>query len=215
MKKKIKICFLFDKKNDWFKKFFNIRSLKSYKNYQLKKEYDFRKVKKQDIVIIINYTKILSKSFLSKNNLNLVIHASNLPKDRGFAPVAYQVLKKRKKIYMCLIEAAEKVDTGKIILKNYFNLDGTELYDEIREKTAKAMIQLIRVFLKKYPNLKSRKQFGKPTFNRRRNSSDSLLNINKSIKSQFDLIRICDNENFPLFFNLRKKRYILKVYKWK
>ena len=93
MKKKIKICLLFDKKNDWFKKFFNIRSLKSYKNYQLKKEYDFRKVKKQDVVIIINYTKILSKSFLSKNNLNLVIHASNLPKNRGFAPVAYQVLK--------------------------------------------------------------------------------------------------------------------------
>ena len=37
------------------------------------------------------------------------------------------------------------------------------------------------------------------------------LNINKSIKEQFNLLRIADPENYPSFFYKNGKKIILKV----
>ena len=61
--------------------------------------------------------------------------------------------------------------------------------------------------------IKSFKQRGKGNFNRLRNSNDSEININKSIKSQFNLLRICDNERYPAFFKYKNKKFILKIFK--
>jgi methionyl-tRNA formyltransferase len=46
-----------------------------------------------------------------------------------------------------------------------------------------------------------------------RNASDSEININKSIKSQFNLLRICDNEKYPAFFKYKNCKFILKIFK--
>jgi len=213
MRKKTKITFLFDKNNAWFEKYFNIRDFRKKKKYSFKISKKYKNIKNQDIVFIINYTKILPENFLKKNQLNLVIHAGNLPKDRGFAPVTYQILKNKKKIHVCLIEAKKKVDSGDIFIKKNFTLNGSEIYEEIREKTAITMIRLIKIFLNKYPRLNKKKQVGKATYNRKRNSKDSMINIQKSIKSQFNLMRVCDNENFPLFFYHKNNKYILKIFK--
>ena len=213
MRKKTKITFLFDKNNAWFEKYFNIKDFRKKKKYRFKINKKYKNIKNQDIVFIINYTKILPENFLKKNRLNLVVHASDLPKDRGFAPVTYQILKNKKKIHVCLIEAKKRVDSGDIFIKKNFTLNGSEIYEEIREKTAINMIRLIKIFLNKYPRLNKKKQVGKATYNRKRNPKDSMINIQKSIKSQFNLMRVCDNENFPLFFYHKNNRYILKIFK--
>ena len=75
------------------------------------------------------------------------------------------------------------------------------------------MIKLIKKFLSKYPKIRGTSQFGKPSFNEKRNSNHSELDINKSIKDQFNLMRISDNEKYPAFFNFRNNKYILKIYK--
>lgn len=215
MKKKIyKVTFLTDKKNDW------IKSYLSKKKFLFKNRYDYKfsnnidTIVDQDILFIVNYTKVLSDSFLQKNRLNLVIHASDLPKDRGFAPVANQVMRGKNQIYISLIEANEKVDTGCIFLKQKFYLKGTDLYDEIRNKTAIAMIKIINSFLKQYPlKINSKFQKGKSNFNKKRTDKDNKLNINKSIKKQFHILRLSNNENFPAYFYNQGEKYILKIYK--
>lgn len=213
MKKKFKITFLFDKSNDWFKNYFKKININK-KKYYIKKTYNKKKAQNQDILFIINYTKILPKIFLKKNKLNLVIHASKLPKDKGFAPVSYQVLRNKKIIYVSLIEAIEFVDSGNIYLQNKFKLDGTELYSEIRMKTADAMIKLIKTFLKIYPNnINIKKQKGISTFNKRRNLKNDELKINQSIKKQFNKLRVSDNNKFPSYFIYKKKKYLVKIYK--
>ena len=68
-------------------------------------------------------------------------------------------------------------------------------------------------FLKKYPKVKFKKQICKGNFNKRRTPQDLELNINKSIKSQLNLLRICDNDLYPCFFNYKGKKYILKINK--
>ena len=121
----------------------------------------------------------------------------------------------KKKITVCLLEVSKKFDSGDIYEKTNIILDGSELYKEIRHKQAEATFKLIQKFLKKYPNFNSTSQFGKPTYYRKRIPEDSQLNINKSIKSQFNLLRICNNEEWPAFFVLNGIKYVLKIEKSK
>lgn len=202
-----------DKNNNWFQIFLN-KSLLMKKNnkYQSKISFNYLKVKNQDIVFIIGYMKILSNDFLKLNRLNLVIHESALPKGKGFAPVQWQILEGKNIIPVYLIEASEKVDSGDIVYRDKFKLNGTELYEEIRAKQAKASINIMSKFLKKYPNFRLKKQIGSETFYVKRNDKNSEVDINKSIKKQFNIFRIANNEKWPLFFYYKKKKYILKIY---
>ena len=133
MTKKIKVAYLLDNTNSWIKHYLRKSGLiRANKKYSPKIFTNYKRIKNYDIVFIVNYTKILKSNFLKKNKLNLVPHASDLPKGKGFAPLQWQILRKKNKINICLFEAAEKVDSGNIFEKNYFYLKGTELYDEIR-----------------------------------------------------------------------------------
>lgn len=212
-KTKYKVTFLLDKSNLWIEK-----ELKNF-NFQLNKKYIFKitknpnKISNQDIVFPLSYTRILSDKFLKKNNLVLIAHPSKLPMDKGFAPVQNQILRNKKKIFISLIKAVNKVDSGPIYMQSYFKLDGTELNNEIRYIQGKKILNLIKNFLKKYPKVQYKKQVGRGSFNKRRYPSNSRLDVNKTIKQQFNLLRINDNDFFPSFFFLRGKKYILKIFK--
>ena len=205
-KKRYKITFLLDKTNLWFEK-----QLKDY-NFKLNHKYTFKisknsnKIKNQDIVFPISYTKILPESFLKRNELVLIAHPSKLPENKGFAPIQYQILKNKKKFFISLIKAVKKVDAGPIYLQNSFTLNGTELSDEIRYLQG---LQILKIFSK----IKSKNQSNKGNFNKRRYPKDSKLNINKTIKQQFNHLRINNNKLYPSFFYFKGKKYIIKIYK--
>jgi len=208
-----KIGFLIDKNNNWIEKFLKKENFKNNLKYKFKIFNNYLKIKNYDVVFILGYTKILDKKFLKKNKYNLIVHESNLPKGKGFAPVQWQILKNKNNIPVCLIKAENKVDSGKIFEKIFFKLDGTELYDEIREKQAKATFSIIKRFLKKFPKIFSKRQVGKTTFYQRRYPKDNLLNINKSIKDNFNLLRIASNELSPSYFRYKSKKYIINIFK--
>ena len=116
---------------------------------------------------------------------------------------------------MSLTKATNKVDAGEIYFQNFFTLDGTELSDEIREIQGNQFIKIIKNFLSEYPNIKCKKQTGVSNFNKKRYPKDSKLNINKTIKQQFNHLRINDNELYPSYFYYRSKKYIIKILKEK
>ena len=215
MKKKYKITFLLDRSNLWFEK-----QLKNF-DFNLDSKYIFKisknhnNIKNQNIVFPLSYTKILPESFLQKNDLVLIAHPSKLPRDKGFAPLQYQVLENKNKFYISLIKAVKKVDAGPIYLQNSFILNGTELSDEIRNIQGLQFLKIIKDFLIKYPNIKSKKQNGKSNFNKRRFPKDSQLSINQTIKKQFNHLRINDNKLYPSFFFFKGQKYIIKIYKEK
>jgi methionyl-tRNA formyltransferase len=216
MKKKIKVAYLLDSSNSWIKEYLEKETLiKKNKKYSFKIFTDFRRVKNYEIVFILNYTKILKKNFLKKNLLNLVFHTSDLPKGKGFAPLQWQILEKKNKINISLFEAIEKFDSGRIFLKDHVILKGDELYNEIRYRQVKVIFKMINSFLKKYPNVSSKKQIGKSTFYKKRYPKDSKLNINTSIKKQFNKMRIANNEKWPNFFYYKNKKFIIKIFKSK
>ena len=65
----------------------------------------------------------------------------------------------------------------------------------------------------KFPKTFSRKQIGKSSFYKRRYPEDNSLNFNKSIRENFNLLRIGNNELFPSFFYYKSKKYIIKIFK--
>ncbi len=211
MLKKTKIVFLFDKSNNYKEKYFDI--FKSNRKYIFEKTYDLKKIKKCDVLFIISYTKIIPIKLFKKVKLPLIVHESNLPKGRGCSPVLWEVLNKKKNFYVSIIEVKKKVDSGKIILKKKFTIRSDDLYGDIRKKQTQSNINIIKDFLKIYPKIKFKNQIGKPSYFRKRKIEDSELNINKSIRSQFNLMRINNNDEWPSFFYMNGKKFVIKIFK--
>ena len=167
------------------------------------------------VVFILSYFRLIPSDFLSKRKHNLVVHESDLPKGRGWSPLFWQILEGKNEIPVVLMEATEEMDAGDIYFKDYIILKGHELHDEIRNKQAKKTKELCLRFVENYDNIRPLPQRGKPTYYPKRTPRDSELDINKSIKDQFNLLRIVDNEEFPAFFYYRGHKYIIKIFKSK
>lgn len=170
-----------------------------------------REVTKGDILCLLSCEKIFKD--LNLNKYNLVVHESDLPKGKGWSPVTWQVLEGKNKIPVTLFEAGESVDSGPIYLKKFILLDGTELLFDIKQKQGKVTQNLILNFIKSLPFVNGEKQIGEDTFYNRRSILDSELNVDKSIRDQFDLLRVCDNERYPAFFIIRNQKYTIKIFK--
>ena len=208
----IRVAFLFDRKNSWIYEFFRTHKF-DLENYTFSYLFDADEVCDFDVVFLLGYTAILSNDFLQRNSLNLVVHESALPKGKGFAPIQWQLLEGCTEITVSLIEAAEKFDSGDIFQQLKIVFDGTELYDEIREKQAVATIDIISEFLTSYPNISRSKQIGEESFYPKRTLADGELDISKAIQENFNLLRVGNNDAWPSFFYYKGVKYILKIFK--
>lgn len=166
-----------------------------------------------EVMFLLSCTKLCPKEKLQMNASNIVIHASDLPKGRGWSPLFWQIIEGKNIIPVTLFEAIDEVDAGDYYIKDSVELDGTELYDEIHAKLGNKIIEMAVRYINNYP-MKAHKQNGEPTYYRKIiNSIDHEIDINKTIREQFDLLRIGDNNRFPSFFNLNGQKYIIKIYK--
>ena len=207
------IAFLFSETNNWIEK--HIRNADFSKQWSgpIDFFYDKDLISEYDVVFILGYTKVLDISFLAENQLNLIVHESAVPFGKGFSPIQWQILSGAQDILVTLLEASELVDSGDIILQENLVFDGSELYEEIRNKQAACTVSLIRKFLFQYPVYNRTKQESGGTTFPRRSPEDNMLSTNKTIKEQFNLLRIGNNDEWPSFFVYQGKRYITKIHK--
>lgn len=173
--------------------------------------HEHEKVKEGDILCLLSCEKIFKKLHLNK--YNLVVHESDLPKGKGWSPLTWQVLEGKNKIPITLFEAINEVDAGDIYAKEYIQLEGHELIDEIKHLQGKKTQDVIMEFIEKYPNINSKPQEGKTSYYPKRTPKDSELDIYRTINEQFNLLRVCDNERYPAFFRKNGKKYLIKIYK--
>jgi len=116
------------------------------------------KVRAGWINFMLGCTRIVSNAVLQLNKYNLVIHESDLPQGRGFAPMAWQILEGKRSIPICLLDAADSVDAGDIWIRDVIELDGTELCEEWRTLQGEKTAQLCLKFVDEYETLKPMKQ---------------------------------------------------------
>ena len=162
-----------------------------------------------DILFLISCSEIINSRDRAAYSSTLVLHASNLPQGRGWSPHIWQIINGAEIITLCLIDAEDVVDSGKIWGKRIISVPKHLLWNEINELLFNAEIELIEFAVNEYKNIFPIKQDcdTKPTYHRRRSPIDSKIDPFQSIASQFDSIRICDPNRFPAFFSLHGKKY--------
>lgn len=165
------------------------------------------------INFMLGCTRIVGEQVLQRNIHNLVVHESDLPSGRGFAPMAWQILEGKRSIAVCLIEAANEVDSGDIWLKDQINLSGDELCDDWRKLQGEKTIEICSKFVDNYESLAPIKQQGVPSYYARRRPEHSRLDPNKSLTEQMNLLRTVDNQRYPAYFEIDGIKYIISIEK--
>jgi len=166
-----------------------------------------------DICFLLGCTQIVSEEALARNSYNFVVHESELPQGKGFAPMAWQIIAGQNKIPVCLIEASNKVDSGDIWLQDIIELNGNELHDEWRNKQVKVTIDLAKNLVLNIKNLTPKPQQGQESIYSRRTPKDSELCLDKTLAEQFDLLRTVCNKDHPAFFIKDGIKYTLEITK--
>ena len=208
----MKVHFISDS-NSWFNKYIEkfisenekLQSTWCHNHLECKDE--------RDVTFILSYSKIIKNEILKLSKKNIVIHASKLPEGKGMSPMTWQVLEGKREIPLTLFEAIEGVDSGQIYLEEIVSLDGGELLEELRSKIGEAILRMMTIFMRKFPDVEGRDQVGRETFYRKRTPIDSELDINKSLLDQFNLLRVCDNSRYPAFFFHNGNKYIINISK--
>jgi methionyl-tRNA formyltransferase len=168
-----------------------------------------------DIVFLISCSEIMNASDRAKYKACLVLHASDLPKGRGWSPHIWELMHGAKAITLSMLEVEDKVDSGRIWRKTNISVPKHALWDEINHLLFTAEVELIDYAVQNFALVTPQNQMETelPTYYPKRTPQDSQIDPNKSISEQFDLIRVCDPNRFPAFFEHFGKRYILKLEK--
>jgi methionyl-tRNA formyltransferase len=163
-----------------------------------------------DTLFLVSCTHYIKKALRDKYRKVWVIHESDLPRGRGWSPLAWQILEGRNEIVVSILEAEESIDAGPILSKEVLRLEGHELYDEIQEKLFRVKSKLMDYALKNCGDVTE--QTGPISHYPKRVPADSEINPKLSIADQFDLLRICE-PRFPAFFEYRGHKYELTIRK--
>ncbi len=179
--------------------------------------HDASLLKAGDVCYYLSYGRIVDGTVLSKYNHNLVVHASDLPRGKGWSPLTWQILEGKNSIPVTLFEAAEAVDSGVIYRQVVMECSGDELIDELRVRLSRVSEDLCRWFLDGYPDsaASGRPQVGDSTFYPRRRAKDSRLDPERSLQDQFNLLRTVDPVAYPAWFERNGSRYNIKIEKVK
>lgn len=166
-----------------------------------------------DLLFLISCSEIVNAHDRQNYRKTLVIHASDLPRGRGWSPHIWQILEGAREITLTLLEAEDKVDSGAIWKKMTVPIPATWLYDEINQAVFDAELKLMDHAIAEFNFIVPVEQDTgiEPTYYPKRTPKDSGIDPNRSITEQFDQIRVCDPTRFPAFFELRGRKYKLIV----
>jgi methionyl-tRNA formyltransferase len=163
------------------------------------------------VAFYLGCVHLTHESVLRRNRYNLVVHESDLPAGRGYAPLIWQILEGRNDIAVCLFEATRDADAGPIYFRDFLRFEGHELSAELREAQGRMTISLAMRFLAHPLPPLAEPQSGQPSRNPRRTPADSALDPNRTLAEQFELLRVVDNDRYPAFFDYRGHRYRVRI----
>jgi methionyl-tRNA formyltransferase len=210
------------------------QSLTEKKGHSVRLESSVADLGMGDILFLVSCSAIISAEIKRNFKAVLVLHASDLPKGRGWSPHIWTILAGENDITVCLLEASDPVDSGDIWLKKIFRLEGHELLDEINEVLFSIELELMTEAVEAFHNISPEKQIdvvnlksekrsinnsslNQPSFStstlRKRKADDSCLDMDQSIRQQFNLLRVVDSERYPAYIDHLGQRYKITIEK--
>ncbi len=162
-----------------------------------------------DILFCVSCSEIIGEAEKKNFRACLVLHASKLPKGRGWSPHIWEIINGSEMIFLSIIEADNPVDSGSIWFQNSFKIPKNCLWNEINHILFTNEIDGMDFVINNFKKIKPKNQNNKvlPSYYKKRSKIDSKLDPKLSIKDQFDLMRTCDPNRYPAFFELYGKKY--------
>ncbi len=168
-----------------------------------------------DILFLVSCGEIISATDRASYGASLVLHASDLPRGRGWSPHIWDIAAGANHITLSLLEAEDKVDSGRLWNQIRIPVPPTALWNEINHLLFTAEVELMDFAVRSFGAIAPYNQPShvEATYLRQRTAEDSRIDAHKSIADQFDLIRVCDPSRYPAFFDHRGQRYALRLEK--
>lgn len=173
--------------------------------------WDYSDIVEGDIAFFLSCTKIAPPQVVCKSPWSVVVHASALPKGRGFSPIVWQVLAGVNDVPVSMIRMTEQVDAGDIIMQRMLKLSGFELNQQLRSALGDMIVEMCVEFSELKNEPVTVPQVGEPSWYARRFPQDSRIDPKQSLEEQFNLLRVVDNDAYPAFFDHLGHRYFIKI----
>ncbi|PJC86300.1 UDP-glucuronic acid dehydrogenase [Vibrio sp. HA2012] len=168
----------------------------------------------RDILFLVSCSEIVHHSIRNMFRYSLVLHASDLPEGRGWSPYIWDILNGKDTLTLSLLNVEDPVDTGDIWQKKQIRLRGNELYDEINHKLFIAELELMSWACESIESSIAQPQSDiVGSYHRKRTPEDSKLDADASIRSQFNLLRICDPDRYPAYVIINDTKYNIRLEK--
>lgn len=207
---KTKICFLVNSYSEY--------TFKSLLDYFLPKEnyeidvLDHIPENPSDYRLIIpwSFRKIISNAAEFGNVF--IVHSSNLPEGRGWAPLYYTIQQQQNEYIVCGILADDGIDTGAVVVRAR-----TPLLDEytatfLRRLDHQIIVVMIKRVIDLFPKgpILGVPQTGTPTYNKRRKPADSEVNSNMTLADITPHLRAVES-HAPAFYRWKKTLYTITL----
>jgi methionyl-tRNA formyltransferase len=162
-----------------------------------------------DFLFLVSCSEIINAEYRAGYKHTLVLHASDLPRGRGWSPHIWEIVNGADHVILSLLEAEDRVDSGRIWLKRRIPISKDALWNEVNDLLFTAEVELINEAIENYKEIVPHPQSDdiEATYYPKRTPSDSEIDPSKSIEEQFNLIRICDPDRYPATFELHAARY--------
>lgn len=172
-----------------------------------------KQVPVSQIVFYLSYSNLVPQNVLNQATSNIVVHASDLPKGKGWSPWVWEMVEGHNELTLTLFELTQELDAGPYYAKEKLQFEGHELLDEIRYNLAHKIIHMCSQYAHGQYGFQPIKQSGESSYYRKRTPQDNEIDIQATIYSNFNLFRLADNEAYPVFFQYQGYVYTLKIQK--
>lgn len=162
------------------------------------------------VIIPWNYKKIIPEAEEAGNVV--VLHSSNLPEGRGWAPIYYAFSEQRDEFVISGILAANEVDAGDVVIRARFAMEAGYTAPFIREIDRELSLLLIAKILENWPNGRPSgiRQSGVVSHRIRRHPVDNQIDPGRSVLELLPHLRGVEG-NSPAFFYVDDVKYLIEI----
>lgn len=166
-----------------------------------------------DIVFGTGVYQLIKEPYLSLPAYGIVLfHETPLPEGKGNAPIQWTIFNKRPNLTVTAFKTTEGMDAGAILYQYNIPLSSLDILEVLDKKRSIGIKKCFEGILEelKQGYIVLRVQTGQDSISPRRTPDDSELDPNETLLNLWDKIRVCNNEKFPAFFKLNRKKIILR-----
>lgn len=168
-----------------------------------------------DFLFALSFPRMIGNGTLSKYELPVVLHASDLPRGRGWSPANWAAENLETEIIISAIRMVEAVDSGNVLAKVKIDFPLSDIWSDLQPKLEKVQADLIvGLITDESPVRMEAPQEGVPTHLRRRSLTDSEVLAHISLADQWGKIRASDPKRYPNYFEHLGRTFKLTVEPW-